>query len=1090
MRNMINLRTIRDDSLLGTLKFVSKTEDYQKKYSQKRKGSLRKLASPLTEIYSTILEEELQKPKQAKKPAKKSTTMPIAGVVIRDTPSVPVSKKKAPANVDRGKGMDLLSDVAVLEAAQLKKTLKKSKQETHKLHASGSGDGVGFQPKVPDEQQDKTTGTNEGTVTNDDDVDSDADGDKKASDSEKTNFDEEDNPNLNQNDDEEEEYEEEYVHITDKYEFSDDDEEYEELYKDVNVRLKDVEHKEEGKRDADMTDAGRDGVSQEKSYEQVEDDAHVTLTVAYVTQKTKGPMQSSFVSFDFASEFLNLDNVPPTDNEVVSMMNVKVRHEEPSTRTPSLLTIPVTIFPKTSIAATTTTPSTILPITPLLQLSTPTPTPAPTTKTTTTSIYVLPYFSSLFGFDQRVSVLEKELSQLKKVDYSAQLLETIKSQIPAMVDAQLSTRLEDCIQKAFWDLFESYGKAYSLKRDREDKDKDEDPLAGSDQGFKRRKTSKDVEPSKGSKSKESKLSSSKGTMSQPKSSASKHDWFKKPERSSTPDSNWNARKTIDFRRPQTWISRIAQAEKPPLTFDELMSTPIDFSAYVMNNLKIDNLTQEHLVGSAFNLLKGTCRSQVELEYHFEECYKAITDQLDVNNPEGQEYPFDLRKPLPLIEDQGLGSTSSIRAFALRNFDLEVMEFESAHKNKEGQFRNQDNTRKHGNNEDTSSKAMLAIDGVGFDCTTYKRGLATVEEQLITYRKNEVLFSEEVAVLKREVACKDYEINVLKSEFEKVKQEKEGIEFKIKKFDKASKDLDKLLGSQITDKSKKGLGYNVVPPTHPLIYTRPKKLDQPYYSLDEFKEPEFKGFSSENSKQESNVVCDKKSDDSKENSDDSLVKEQVSKDTSSFVESSLNVDKETVFPVDKKVESVKPKNHEKPVKKSVRTHLNAQRNMVPRAVLMKTGLKPFNTARTVNTAHPKSTVFSAKPMSHFSKIAQSTGKPQQDDTGFIDSGCSRHMTRNIAYLSYFKEFDGGYVTFGEGAHGGRISCKGTLKIDSQDTKIPQSTGPPVKVGDEVVHKELGDRIERATTTASSLETEQDSGNNNKTQSMATLNGSSP
>ncbi|GJV13563.1 putative ribonuclease H-like domain-containing protein [Tanacetum coccineum] len=41
---------------------------------------------------------------------------------------------------------------------------------------------------------------------------------------------------------------------------------------------------------------------------------------------------------------------------------------------------------------------------------------------------------------------------------------------------------------------------------------------------------------------------------------------------------------------------------------------------------------------------------------------------------------------------------------------------------------------------------------------------------------------------------------------------------------------------------------------------------------------------------------------------------------------------------------------------------------------------------------------------------------------------------------------------------------------QDTKIPQSSGPPVKVGDEAVHKELGDRMERATTTASSLEAE--------------------
>ncbi|GKC67745.1 putative ribonuclease H-like domain-containing protein [Tanacetum coccineum] len=195
------------------------------------------------------------------------------------------------------------------------------------------------------------------------------------------------------------------------------------------------------------------------------------------------------------------------------------------------------------------------------------------------------------------------------------------------------------------------------------------------------------------------------------------------------------------------------------------------------------------------------------------------------------------------------------------------------RSKEGQFRNQDNTRKQGNNEDTSSKAMLAIDG---------------KEQLITYKKNEVLFSEEVAVLKREVACKDYEINVLKSEFEKAKQEKEGIKFKIKKFDKASKDLEKLLESQITDKGKKGLGYSDVPLPHPLIYNRPKKLNLSYYGLDEFKELEFKGYGTENSKKESNIVCDKKSYDSKENSDNSLVKEQVSKDTSSFVESLLNV----------------------------------------------------------------------------------------------------------------------------------------------------------------------------------------------------------
>ncbi|GJT59861.1 hypothetical protein Tco_1003394 [Tanacetum coccineum] len=125
-----------------------------------------------------------------------------------------------------------------------------------------------------------------------------------------------------------------------------------------------------------------------------------------------------------------------------------------------------------------------------------------------------------------------------------------------------------------------YGKAYSLKRGREDKDKDEDPPARSDQG------------------------------------------------------------------------KIAKAGKPPLTFNELMSTPIDFSIYVLNNLKIENLTQEYLVGPTFNLLKGTCKSRVELEYHLEECYKSVTNKLYWTNLEGYEYPFDLSKPLPLIEDQG------------------------------------------------------------------------------------------------------------------------------------------------------------------------------------------------------------------------------------------------------------------------------------------------------------------------------------------------------------------------------------------------------------------------------------------------------
>ncbi|GJW51943.1 retrovirus-related pol polyprotein from transposon TNT 1-94 [Tanacetum coccineum] len=66
-----------------------------------------------------------------------------------------------------------------------------------------------------------------------------------------------------------------------------------------------------------------------------------------------------------------------------------------------------------------------------------------------------------------------------------------------------------------------------------------------------------------------------------------------------------------------------------------------------------------------------------------------------------------------------------------------------------------------------------------------------------------------------------------------------------------------------------------------------------------------------------------------------------------------------------------------------------------------------------------------------KTDSSLSNSQLNDKGFVDSGCSRHMSGNIAHLLDFKDFDGGYVTFGGGANGGRITGKGTIKTDKLD-----------------------------------------------------------
>ncbi|GKA92138.1 hypothetical protein Tco_0814063 [Tanacetum coccineum] len=83
-----------------------------------------------------------------------------------------------------------------------------------------------------------------------------------------------------------------------------------------------------------------------------------------------------------------------------------------------------------------------------------------------------------------------------------------------------------------------------------------------------------------------------------------------------------------------------------------MATSIDFSKYVLNRLKIDNLTQDILLGPAYNLLKGTCSSSIELEYHFQECFNALTDKLDWYIPEGDRYLFNMSKPLYLQGQPG------------------------------------------------------------------------------------------------------------------------------------------------------------------------------------------------------------------------------------------------------------------------------------------------------------------------------------------------------------------------------------------------------------------------------------------------------
>ncbi|GKC96532.1 hypothetical protein Tco_1161974, partial [Tanacetum coccineum] len=204
-------------------------------------------------------------------------------------------------------------------------------------------------------------------------------------------------------------------------------------------------------------------------------------------------------------------------------------------------------------------------------------------------------------------------------------------------------------------------KDHKRKHDDDEDDDDKDPLVGPNQG---------KAPTKGSKTGKSALAKEPvkepiaevimddagddlvrdddqpHAASKPKTSKTLNpEWFEKPPRPPTSDPEWNKHHVVLDQATQPWFNQMVSASKDPVTFNDLTTTLINFSKYVLNGLKIENLTQDILLGPAFNLLKRTCSSRIELEYNFQECFNPLTDKLDWNNPEGDRYLFDLSKPL-------------------------------------------------------------------------------------------------------------------------------------------------------------------------------------------------------------------------------------------------------------------------------------------------------------------------------------------------------------------------------------------------------------------------------------------------------------
>ncbi|GJY90657.1 ribonuclease H-like domain-containing protein [Tanacetum coccineum] len=367
----------------------------------------------------------------------------------------------------------------------------------------------------------------------------------------------------------------------------------------------------------------------------------------------------------------------------------------------------------------------------------------------------------------------------------------------------------------------------------------------------------------------------------------------------------------------------------------------------------------------------------------------------------------------------------------------------------------------------------------FDLANYKRGLASVEEQLVFYKKNEVVFCDQIAVLKRDASYRDLEITALNAQVENLKKEKEVNKIKIDSFENASKSLDKLIGSQISENNRKGVGfesYNAVAPPPTGLFS-PPTIDLSNAGLEEFQKPEFEGYG---------LKVNKSVSDSDED-------ECEAKETDNFQhkpEQAYQPRKMVQKPVLKNEQNGTGQREVRPVwNNAMRTNhqnfSNSRRKFAPKAVLTKFGLVPTNTARQsssrvavpVSTVRPINTVAPRPLVNIVNFVNTANGKRVTSAIGekwinavkssacwvwrptgnvidhvsknsgsyiykkfeYVDptdrlNGCSRHMTGNKSYLTDYEDYDGGFVAFAGSSKGGKITGKGKIrtgKLDFED-----------------------------------------------------------
>nr|GEX54116.1 hypothetical protein [Tanacetum cinerariifolium] len=614
------------------------------------------------EYYAIAIGEAAPKPKASARRTRSGSDTSITPPTAVATPRLTAAAKgKQTAKASKAKSLSALSEVAMTEAQQLKLATRRSIQQTHISQPSGSGadEGTGAddEGKVDDDdEEDEKDDGEEGEEDDDDEDKDDDDEDQEVAknddkdDTEESGNDDEEGGSDEEDDDEETREEESFNPIPRTLESSEDEgngAEDQGLNISEEERLNEEEEADELYRDVN--------INQERGMEPIFETASTsvaplpitapTMTPSTIITTSQAPILSTIVSSDIIQHLPSFGSLFRFDDRLRSLEENFSEFRQTNQFVGAVSAIPGIVHRYMD-------------------------------QQMNEAVRVAIQIQSdrlrdeaqkendkfLRSVDENMKkIIKEQVKEQVKVQFS-KILPRIKQVANEKLEAEALTRSSHSSRTSYAlveayeadkIILDTYGETVTLKRRRyDDADKDKGPSTGPDRGSKRRREGKEPE-SASAPSKTATRSAGKSTTgSRSRQASASESAFAEdpPQKPPTLDRDWNKTLPTVYGSIQPWISELAKQADTRSSFNELMDTPLEFSNFIMNRLRVDTLTSKLLVGPTYDLMKGSCKSLIELEYHLEEVYKATTDQLDWVNPEGQQYPHNLLQPLQLIFD--------------------------------------------------------------------------------------------------------------------------------------------------------------------------------------------------------------------------------------------------------------------------------------------------------------------------------------------------------------------------------------------------------------------------------------------------------